>query len=578
MAKMNQMVCVIPRNRIIKKYMKPGLLLVLLATTANAATWTRVATPHFELYTTENEKAARAGILHFEQVRNFFLQASPIKASAVQPGNEAPARLIAFSGRDQFVNYTPNTRAAAYYTPNSRHDYIVMTDLSPESNRFAVHEYMHLIVRHSGLRIPLWLNEGWAEVYSSLRTVKDGVAVGDLLPDRMKALEATPWLDFQTLTAVDGKSPIYNEGDRTGLFYAQSWALTHMLFLAPDYKANFGRFVMALHRGATTEDAFRQAYNKSGDQVFSDLHKYFDRRKLFGAVFQVQLPKTDAEPQSAPVSDFASALMLGDLQAALHHPDQANAEYAKAIKESPDNADLMLSLGYLAAEQRDLALARRYFTRAWDAGSKDPQMCLALAIVEISEKSPPSKIIPILERALQSRPGFPEALMYLGQQRIQAHQYEAAAQAFLSIANVTPEQAPDVFRDLAYATLETGDVPKAREHALTAQKWSKTPEAQQKLAQLLDLITAREHLNPPPQPGEKLEIVDGTVQGLECTPAGKRLHLQAGMRNLTFAVPDLKAIEILSTHGGTVTLKCGPATPFPLTVTHAGDVVRRLEF
>ncbi len=556
--------------------MNPRVLLALLAAstaTASAAPWTLVTSPHFELYTTENDKAARAGILHFEQVRNFFLQASPVKTS-----QDAPARIIAFSGREQFVNYTPNPRAAAYYTPNPRHDFIVMTDLSPESNRFAVHEYMHLIVRHSGLHIPVWLNEGWADVYSSLRTVKDGVAVGDLLPDRMKALEASPWLDFHTLTSVDANSPIYNEGDRTGLFYAQSWALAHMLFLAPDYKANFGRFVIALHRGATTEAAFEQAWNKSGDQVFADLHRYFDRRKLQGAIFEVRLPKSDAEPRSAPVSDFSSALLLGDLQAALHHPDQAKAEYAKALAESPADPALMLSLGYLAAEQRDPALARRYFTQAFDAGSSDPTMCLALALLEINGKTPPAKVIPILERALQTRPVFPEALMFLGQQRMQARQYDAAIQAFLSIPNVTPEQAPEVFADLAYSTLQTGDVAKAREHALTAQKWAKAPAPQQKIGQLLALITAREHLPVPPRPGEKLETVDGMVQGLECSAAGKRLHLQAGMRNLAFIVPDAKAIEILASREGTVTLNCGPAKPFHLTVTYAGDVIRRLEF
>ena len=39
--------------------------------------WLRLTTPHFELFTTSGEKRGRETILHFEQVRSFFLTALP---------------------------------------------------------------------------------------------------------------------------------------------------------------------------------------------------------------------------------------------------------------------------------------------------------------------------------------------------------------------------------------------------------------------------------------------------------------------------------------------------------------------
>jgi hypothetical protein len=42
------------------------------------------------------------------------------------------------------------------------------------------------------------------------------------------------WLDWNTLFAVDRESPYYNELDKMSIFYAQSWALTHMLMLGKD--------------------------------------------------------------------------------------------------------------------------------------------------------------------------------------------------------------------------------------------------------------------------------------------------------------------------------------------------------
>src|ERR1041385_6799835 len=62
-----------------------------------AEQWTKVTTPHFELYTTAGEKKAREAILYFEQVRSFFLQASPSKHVS-----QFPVRIVAFKSEKEF--------------------------------------------------------------------------------------------------------------------------------------------------------------------------------------------------------------------------------------------------------------------------------------------------------------------------------------------------------------------------------------------------------------------------------------------------------------------------------------------
>ena len=61
-----------------------GLITAILFTLthiplAAADQWVKLATPHFELYTTAGEKKGREAILYFEQVRSFFLEASASK-------------------------------------------------------------------------------------------------------------------------------------------------------------------------------------------------------------------------------------------------------------------------------------------------------------------------------------------------------------------------------------------------------------------------------------------------------------------------------------------------------------------
>ena len=68
----------------------------------------------------------------------------------------------------------------AYYTGDEQHDYIVMSDLATERTPAAIHEYMHLLVRHSGLKMPLWLNEGFADVYSTLQPRGGQIVLGEV--------------------------------------------------------------------------------------------------------------------------------------------------------------------------------------------------------------------------------------------------------------------------------------------------------------------------------------------------------------------------------------------------------------
>lgn len=56
-----------------------------------------------------------------------------------------------------------------------------MSASGAELTRIAIHEYVHVLVRHSGLDIPLWLNEGLAGVYSGMEAWDGGkILVGNI--------------------------------------------------------------------------------------------------------------------------------------------------------------------------------------------------------------------------------------------------------------------------------------------------------------------------------------------------------------------------------------------------------------
>ena len=432
---------------------------------------------------------------------------------------------------------------------------------------------MHLIIRHSGLKIPLWLNEGWSDVYSTLRAKGKETAVGDLLADRMQILATAKWLDFNDLTSTTRDSPNYHEASRAGIFYAESWALTHMLYLSPEYKDNFGKFVMALHRGSTTAEACRVAFDRTPGQVFQDLQAYLERKKIYGRVFEADMDNHEAEPAASAMTDFDSRLMLADLLFGLHKLDEAKQAYTRLEMEQPDRPDLDRAIGNVALAEKDADTARRYFEKAFDEGDADAEMCLQLALLESFAKQRPEKIIPILERAVKSKPDYTEAKIRLGVALVDARDFAGAISRLIAIPNVTPGEAPTVFCALSYAYIETGDIAAARQNAETCRKWAKTDPELSRADQLQKLVDARSKSAASVHPGETVKRMVGMARNLECSPEGNRLQIVAGNKLIAFDMPLPEAVETTQ-KPPEFALACGPLKQVPIGVEYAPRAVR----
>src|SRR5579863_3015034 len=314
--------------------MRIGALLLFAAALPvfGADQWVRLTTPHFELYTTEGEKRGRETILYFETIRSFFTQSTPTGNGIT----DFPVRIIAFKSEKQYQPYRANSVAFAYFTSSRTRDYIVMQDSESEHPPVAIHEYMHLMVHHLGLNLPAWLNEGWADLYSTLKPNGKQTQVGALIPSHVLRLQQEKWIDFDTLTSVDHRSPYYNESNRAGIFYAESWALVHMLYLTPEYRSKFPAFVKAILQGKTASEACQSALGKSSKEVFQDLRQYFSRNQFYGVNFSVKLSKSEEEAELSPVSDVDSDIVLADLLATTGKHDQAKAVFERVEKTNPD--------------------------------------------------------------------------------------------------------------------------------------------------------------------------------------------------------------------------------------------------
>jgi Flp pilus assembly protein TadD len=468
-----------------------SLLLLLFASCPRihaAEHWLRLTTPHFEMYTTNSARQGVAALTVFEQVRYFFRHNARSK-----PAPDVPVRIIAFRSEKEYQPYRLNGGSFAFYLRTRKADYIVMQDISSEHYQAALHEYTHVVIEHLGLKLPLWLNEGMADLYSSLEPRGNQALVGRPLASRVAELQTRRWLDLNTLFAVNQDSPYYNEGEKMSIFYAESWALTHMLSLSKEYTGRFPDFLAALDTGRSASDCFQSIYGKDLAQVAHDLQAYPHQSSVQAALFDVKLAKTDLEPDiqdaASPELDLALADVLASQQRTRAEASERLHELAGAYPRSPEVEE---SLGYLGLENGDSVKARESFARAVERGSKDPDVLLRYAQLLRESGAPAGKILPVMQKAVLLKPDDRDALFNLGMTAMQANTWLLAVGALSQIRKVDPGHAFPLFSALAYCYIQLNQLPAAHDMALKARQYARTPDEQMQASRTLGYLDARE--------------------------------------------------------------------------------------
>jgi len=565
-----------------------------------ADAWIKVSGPNFEMYTTNSEKDAARALQVFEQVRYFFLE-----TSHAQPDSKTPLYIVAFRSEREYSPYRLNAGAFAYYIRTHNRDYIVMQDLDPAHYPAIIHEYTHLIVAHLSLHFPVWLNEGLAEFYSSLEARGNQAVVGGIPPGRLALLQSAPWLDLKALFAVDETSPFYNERDKMSIFYAESWALTHMLEFSDAYRGKFPAFLSAMASGKPSEYCFQSIYGKNLAAVTTDLRAYVHPSSLRAGVVDVNLPHSAFETKSMAVAPLETELVLADLLASRKQTWSEAAKRLRTLEQDhPDNVEIQESIAYLDWERNQTSPAREHIERAVQLGSNDPDVLYLYAQLLHQTNATDEQVLAILERVVAAQPDFTDAQLNLAMTAMSMQNWGRAATALSSIKTVKPDRAYFVFSAISRCDLALGNIAAAHEAAVQAQPYAHTSEEKTDAHQLLaqfDSIPTPEQApvasNPEPteapmpvpaseptaspKPATRrvptrdeatvnwagdLQHVEATADSFECLGKELRMHVKVNSKPMVFQVDNPNEIVIRNTGGSTMNLSCGPQKPFPIGI------------
>ena len=452
-------------------------LFVSVVPALESADWIRVTSSHFELYTTFPEEQARSTLETFEQARDFFLS---VKSLSVPP--EMPVIVVAFSSPSEYKPYRPREFAPAYSTADEQRDYIVMSDLGALRKRAAIHEYVHVLVRHSGLSIPLWLNEGLAEVYSGMK-VRDGkILLGAIAEDRIHSLGSSDLMRLSQLFNVRIDSPEYNEVNRASVFYAESCLLAHMLVLSDAYAPKFSAFLDSLTASNSAQTAFADVYGKSLAEVERDLVSYF--HQTGGAAYTAPVQRTE-EMRVRPATDLEIGLTLARITGLLGKLEEERKALDRLSAANKGNVEIEEAQTYLAWQRGDKEGALRSFGSLLDHGGANWKTYWDYARLLEVTKPDPAQEIDALQKVLELKPEFADARVMLGRELFITGRRAAALSELKQIKDPDSRYAGSMFLLMARVAADSANTDEARQYAQEARKHQLSLEEAKSLDALL---------------------------------------------------------------------------------------------
>jgi tetratricopeptide (TPR) repeat protein len=391
-------------------------------------TWTGVKSKHFFLTGNASEKDIRKVAAKLEQFREVFSRIFP-RANLNSP---VPIKVIVFKDRKSYLPFMPVyqgkvSEVAGYFQSGSDVNYITLTaELGQESPFSTIfHEYVHSLTNDNTFSAPPWFSEGLAELYSTF-DVTDGdkkVWLGKPISHHVYLLRENKFLPLQRLFAVDHGSPEYNERDKKGVFYAQSWALVHFLMLGNNSQRQpqFVKYLEMLAKGVPVDESFKQAFQTDYATMEKELKNYIGRNTYPVQIFTFgEKLQFDTMIESAPITEAEWNYHLGDLVLHLNRTD-CEQYLKKAIELDPNLAVAHASMGIMQMRAQRFAEAKQSLERAVGAEQQNHMVHYYYAFALSREGMDASNMIreyapevaqkmrDHLKKAIAISPGFPES-------------------------------------------------------------------------------------------------------------------------------------------------------------------------
>ncbi len=337
--------------------------------------WINLRTKNFNIVSNADEGDTRELALKLEQFGYVFQQIFNLRAAAT-----VPVTVIVFKNNGAFKPFKPlyngkPANLAGYFQRGEDENVIVLNISGNELRPMALifHEYTHLLTSQIARPLPLWLNEGLAELYSSFDVKKKEVTLGIPIENHVYFLRDQKFLPLESLFAVQHGSPAYNERDKQGVFYAQSWALMHYLMFGNKSarQPQLVQFVKLLDSGTDVNRAFNEAFKTDYATMEKELRRYIGNSTYTVINYTLDSTEGEKEVQMQPLADAEVEFHLGNLLMRQGRLDEAETRFKQSAALDSNLARPYEGLGFVAIRRSKFEEAEDFFRQAVARNSKN---------------------------------------------------------------------------------------------------------------------------------------------------------------------------------------------------------------
>ena len=454
--------------------------------------WSQLEAGHFTLVSNAGERQTREIAA---DLAKFFVVVEDVLGRDLK--SPLPSTVYVFRNDSSFKPYKllwqgEPAKISGYFLANSDANYIaVNADQRSEAAGVLYHELMHYVVSSNTSPIPLWLNEGLAELYSTFESDDGKVAIGKPVERHVLWLRNQRLIPLRELLEVTVHSTTYNEGQRQGAFYAQSWLMVHYLLMNDGgaRRTELLSFLEALEQGLATEQAFQQAFDQDFEAFEAEIRGYA-RQLKFSYRSLTLSGETTAHAEPRALGRHEVLCRLGELlasQAERGHEAEEHFRAGLAISSEAGACHAGLGRVMEAREQTEQALA--HYQRATELAPDDFLAWYrwgALQLTGDPDAAQANRATEALHRAAELRPDFAPAWGVLSY----AHTFDdeigdRAIQTAETAHRMLPARA-DVARNLLHLYSLAGHREPAR--ALYIRFFAAHPDAEHRRAAKLDLL------------------------------------------------------------------------------------------
>ena len=398
-----------------------------LAASAAPPQWHVLETPRFTVVSQISEKETRAWADEFNQFIGSLSGALKINERLLPK-----LSVVLFARNRDFKPYLPTQpngkpwAVAGYFARQETWAAIGLAEQlgDAETRRTIFHEGVHWIVSVYPRYLPLCINEGLAEVYSTFEAKKDSASWGKPIAMHVDYLNrgGQALMPIDQLLLTSSGNSLFNEEERVGVFYAESWAFVHYLMFGQRQgsKSALDDFLNAYAGGLGTDETFRKTFGVDYGTMQRQLKTYLRDGRY--STYSSRMPQTSkASEPFAVASPELVEIALAKLALGSNHPDLARKHAEAAVKFAPENAAAYDALACVQAEGKGAEPPITTLEKAIQLGSKDAWTYVLLADAKtraalVFGGIPPAEarqIASLLEKAIELRPNLVTAYKQL---------------------------------------------------------------------------------------------------------------------------------------------------------------------